>query len=63
MVRFEDEHEAAAPDPESTGTASQIVHAMAVRGALHWSGGKPAGVTGVPVRGRPVSETIIEDRR
>ena len=63
MVRFEDEYEATARDPESTGTASQIVHALAVRGALRWSGGKPAGVRGVPVRRGPVSETIIEDRR
>lgn len=63
MARLEDEHEATARDPESTDTAAQIMRALAIRGALHWNGGRPAGVRGVSVRGRAVSETIIEDRR
>jgi prevent-host-death family protein len=32
-------------------------------GALEWRGGKPKGLRGVVVRGEPVSETIIRDRR
>lgn len=32
-------------------------------GAVEWQGGKPKGLRGVVVRGEPVSETIIRDRR
>lgn len=53
-----------APDRvRRTDATRRAVQALAARGALHWNGGRPAGITGVPVRGRPVSETIIRDRR
>lgn len=33
-------------------------------GRLAWSGGKPSGTTRPPaVRGRPVSDAMVEDRR
>ncbi|MEA2601772.1 MAG: hypothetical protein QOF89_2764 [Acidobacteriota bacterium] len=32
-------------------------------GAVEWQGGKPKGLRGIVVRGEPVSETIIRDRR
>lgn len=32
-------------------------------GRASWSGGKPRGLRGVTVRGEPVSETVIRDRR
>jgi hypothetical protein len=32
-------------------------------GKVSWSGGKPKGLRGVMVRGEPVSETVIRDRR
>jgi prevent-host-death family protein len=32
-------------------------------GAVEWRGGKPKGLRGVVVRGEPVSETIVRDRR
>jgi antitoxin (DNA-binding transcriptional repressor) of toxin-antitoxin stability system len=35
----------------------------AAEGKLSWSGGKPEGLRGVVVRGEPVSETVIRDRR
>jgi len=28
-----------------------------------WSGGKPAGVRGVKVKGKSLADTILEDRR
>jgi hypothetical protein len=32
-------------------------------GAVEWAGGKPKGLRGIVVRGEPVSETIVRDRR
>ncbi len=32
-------------------------------GEVEWQGGKPKGLRGVVVRGEPMSETIIRDRR
>lgn len=37
---------------------------LVARGVVQWSGGKPTGSAHPPrVRGRPVSEIVIEDRR
>ena len=36
--------------------------ALASKGKLKWSGGKPAGLGGIPVRGKPLSKTVLEDR-
>jgi prevent-host-death family protein len=27
-----------------------------------WSGGKPSGIRGIRIKGKPLSETILEDR-
>jgi prevent-host-death family protein len=32
-------------------------------GKAHWAGGKPKGLTGIRVKGRSLSETILEERR
>jgi prevent-host-death family protein len=32
-------------------------------GKAHWAGGKPKGVAGVKVKGKSLSETILEERR
>ena len=32
-------------------------------GRAAWSGGKPAGLAGVKVKGKPLAKTILEDRR
>lgn len=32
-------------------------------GKVTWSGGKPRGLRGVAVRGRPVAATVTEERR
>ncbi len=32
-------------------------------GRVKWNGGKPKGLRGIKVRGKPVSETMLEDRR
>ena len=32
-------------------------------GKAHWAGGKPKGLPGVRIKGRPLSETILGERR
>lgn len=41
----------------------QALAELAAEGVVEWGGGKPKGVRGIFVRGEPVSETIIRDRR
>ena len=41
----------------------QALAKLAAEGAVEWGGGKPKGLRGIFVRGEPVSETIIRDRR
>lgn len=36
---------------------------LALEGKIEWSGGKPEGLRGVVVRGEPISDTVIRDRR
>jgi len=36
---------------------------MVKSGKAAWAGGKPAGVKGVKIKGRAVSNTVLEDRR
>jgi prevent-host-death family protein len=36
---------------------------LALEGKIEWNGGKPQGLRGVVVRGEPVSDTVIRDRR
>jgi hypothetical protein len=43
--------------------ALQALARLVEEGKVEWRGGKPRGLRGVVVRGEPVSETIIRDRR
>ena len=36
---------------------------LAAEGSVEWGGGKPKGLRGVVIRGEPVAETVIRDRR
>jgi prevent-host-death family protein len=41
---------------------------MAIRslieaGKAHWGGGKPKGLAGIKIKGKPLSETVLEERR
>lgn len=36
---------------------------LAEDGKLSWNGGKPKGARGIVVRGEPVADTVIRDRR
>jgi hypothetical protein len=32
-------------------------------GKAKWSGGKPKGITGLKIKGTPLAETVLEERR
>lgn len=40
----------------------KAVRALIEAGKAHWSGGKPKGVAGIRLRGKPLSVTVLEER-
>ena len=42
--------------------ARVAMNALRDAGRVQWNGGKPEGLSGFAVRGRPISDTVIEDR-
>jgi prevent-host-death family protein len=40
----------------------KAVRSLIEAGKAHWGGGKPKGLTGVRLKGKPLSETILEER-
>lgn len=43
--------------------AEERVQELVEEGQVAWSGGKPSGLRGVGIRGEPVSDTVIRERR
>ncbi len=43
--------------------ARRTMNKLRETGRVRWNGGKPKGLRGVTVRGKPISETVLEDRR
>ncbi len=41
----------------------RLVDTLMDSGRAKWSGGKPKGKSGVKVKGTPVSDTVLEERR
>ncbi|MBM2838108.1 MAG: type II toxin-antitoxin system prevent-host-death family antitoxin [Deltaproteobacteria bacterium] len=41
----------------------QAVKSLMDSGKAKWSGGKPEGLKGVKVKGKPMSNTVLEERR
>ena len=41
----------------------RVVKSLVKSGMAQWSGGKPKGLQGVAVKGKPLSETILEERQ
>ena len=39
------------------------VTSLLAEGKAKWSGGKPKGMKGIKIKGRPLSNTVINDRR
>ncbi len=40
----------------------RAISALVDEGMAHWAGGKPKGLVGIKIKGRPLSETILEER-
>jgi prevent-host-death family protein len=50
--------------PAEPRAADEAVHRMVREGLARWGGGKPRGAPRrVRIKGRPISHTVIEDRR
>ena len=43
--------------------ARRAMNKLRSAGRVQWNGGKPKGLRGYSVRGKPISETVLEDRR
>ena len=43
--------------------ARRAMNALREAGRVKWDGGKPRGLRGITMRGGPISDTVIEDRR
>lgn len=41
----------------------KAVKSLLESGRAKWSGGKPAGVEGIRIKGKPLSKTVLEERR
>jgi prevent-host-death family protein len=41
----------------------RVIKSLVESGRAQWSGGRPKGLAGVTVRGKPLSETILEERQ
>jgi prevent-host-death family protein len=47
------------PISPSVALAQRLVK----EGKAKWGGGKPKGLRGVKIKGKPISDTVLEDRR
>ncbi|MFY9822787.1 MAG: ribbon-helix-helix protein, CopG family [Thermoanaerobaculia bacterium] len=50
-------------EPSGLDPVISAIQAASLPRDVEWQGGKPKGLRGVVVRGEPVPETIIRDRR
>jgi len=41
----------------------QAVRVLMDSGKVQWSGGKPKGTAGVGIKGKPLADTVLEERR
>ena len=41
----------------------RAVQVLIEAGKAKWSGGKPVGINGLQIEGKPLSETVLEERR
>jgi len=47
------------PISRERGAIKELVE----KGKVRWAGGKPAGLRGIKAKGKPLSRTILEERR
>jgi prevent-host-death family protein len=48
---------------EPISPAREAMMRLVREGKAKWGGGKPKGVRGVKIKGKPLSDTVLEDRR
>lgn len=41
----------------------RAIMSLVTEGDAHWSGGRPRGLDGIKIRGKAISETILEERQ
>jgi prevent-host-death family protein len=41
----------------------RAIKSLVESGKARWSGGKPHGIEGIKIKGKPLSETVLEERR
>ncbi|MEW6738599.1 MAG: type II toxin-antitoxin system Phd/YefM family antitoxin [Nitrospirota bacterium] len=41
----------------------KAIMSLVKSGKAHWSGGRPKGLKGIKIKGKPISETILEERQ
>jgi prevent-host-death family protein len=41
----------------------KAIRSLVDEGLAHWAGGKPKGLRGIKIKGKPLSDTILEERR
>jgi prevent-host-death family protein len=41
----------------------QAVKSLMAEGKTNWSGGKPKGLIGIKIKGKPLARTVLEERR
>lgn len=41
----------------------KAIKSLVEEGKVRWTGGKPKGSEGITIKGKPLSETILEERR
>lgn len=41
----------------------RVIRQLIDEGTARWSGGKPLGLTGIAIAGKPLSETVLEERQ
>ena len=41
----------------------RAVKSLMDQGKAQWAGGKPGGLAGIRIKGKPLAHTVIEDRR
>jgi prevent-host-death family protein len=41
----------------------RAIMSLVKEGDAHWSGGRPRGLDGIKIRGKAISETILEERQ
>lgn len=41
----------------------KAIKSLLESGRVKWSGGKPVGIEGIKIKGKPLSKTVLEERR